>query len=78
MNTQDRNPFSCLWHMQTCPLDPLSPAAPQDRNPFKFRHVQTLKNPQHFIADYSGPAVIMATPSGLQVGTGDANTCNSV
>ncbi|GIL46993.1 hypothetical protein Vafri_3840 [Volvox africanus] len=39
-----------------------------ERNPFKFRHVQTLKNPAHFIADYSGPCVIMATPSGLQSG----------
>ncbi|PNW75066.1 hypothetical protein CHLRE_12g498050v5 [Chlamydomonas reinhardtii] len=39
-----------------------------ERNPFKFRHVQTLKNPAHFISDYSGPCVIMATPSGLQSG----------
>ncbi|GFR43562.1 hypothetical protein Agub_g4655 [Astrephomene gubernaculifera] len=39
-----------------------------DRNPFKFRHVQTLKSPAHFISDYSGPCVIMATPSGLQSG----------
>ncbi len=30
--------------------------------------MQTLKNPAHFIADYSGPCVIMATPSGLQSG----------
>lgn len=39
-----------------------------DRNPFKFRHVQTLKNPSHFISDYSGPCVVLATPSGLQSG----------
>ncbi|PNH00023.1 Cleavage and polyadenylation specificity factor subunit 3, partial [Tetrabaena socialis] len=47
----------------------LAPASPPcDRNPFKFRHVQTLKSPSHFIQDYSGPCVIMATPSGLQSG----------
>lgn len=50
--------------MTTLPLVPYL----QERNPFKFRHVQTLKNPAHFIADYSGPCVIMATPSGLQSG----------
>jgi hypothetical protein len=40
----------------------------QERNPFKFRHVQTLRNAGHFISDYSGPCVVMATPSGLQSG----------
>eukprot|EP00201_Polytomella_parva_P020996 CAMPEP_0175047144 /NCGR_PEP_ID=MMETSP0052_2-20121109/5427_1 /TAXON_ID=51329 ORGANISM="Polytomella parva, Strain SAG 63-3" /NCGR_SAMPLE_ID=MMETSP0052_2 /ASSEMBLY_ACC=CAM_ASM_000194 /LENGTH=1095 /DNA_ID=CAMNT_0016310977 /DNA_START=211 /DNA_END=3500 /DNA_ORIENTATION=+ len=37
----------------------------KDRNPFHFRHVQTLRSSAKLL-DYSGPCVAMATPSGLQ------------
>lgn len=38
----------------------------QHHNPFNFKHVTHLKSASHF--DDVGPCVMMATPSGLQVG----------
>lgn len=38
----------------------------QMRNPFQFQHVEMLKQTHNF--EYSGPCVVMATPSGMQNG----------